>query len=549
MNLLLVFSFLFAGKIDLGTKPVWESNDNDYSTGGVMADIDNDGDLDLVTGNGNDMARDKNTVYYNNNKQLETTASWSSADSACNAHISLGDMDADGDLDLAVAGFALDGAWVSDPSRVYKNEAGRYSATPSWIHADTMQAFSCDWGDADGDGDLDLAIASGNDYIKRKQKVIIYENINFDLSANLMWKSTDSDYNMDVCWVDIDNDGDLDLAVGGYGTNRIYFAENGKLDTIAGWVSADKHHTVQIAFADFDNDGDMDMAAADNNQKADDTSKIRIYLNQNGTLDTLPFWESKLWRYQSCVAWGDADGDGDLDLAAGGWWEKACVYENKQGKFDTLPAWSWKPSNPQDIVCEQFIWTEINGDNWKEARENFQVSAGKVIYTSHFPLLDIIEVKINNQLASSQDYLWNPADGWIQFNQSGNAEIHYRYSQYPDLLLTNWQRNRGNFAFHNLLADSNSIAETHYDVADISLAKTLIPKGKAIELSFSIPNEELMTIALFDVSGRKLAEYNNLTVSKGLLKLDFNTSILSSGVYLIHIVRKTSSKTLRIQVI
>ena len=36
-------------------QPDWESTDDDYSTGGALVDIDLDGDVDFVTGNGNDI--------------------------------------------------------------------------------------------------------------------------------------------------------------------------------------------------------------------------------------------------------------------------------------------------------------------------------------------------------------------------------------------------------------------------------------------------------------------------------------------------------------
>ena len=47
--------------IPLPSAPSWSSNDNDYSTGGVLADVNGDGWLDLLTSNGNDMNMDRNS--------------------------------------------------------------------------------------------------------------------------------------------------------------------------------------------------------------------------------------------------------------------------------------------------------------------------------------------------------------------------------------------------------------------------------------------------------------------------------------------------------
>lgn len=548
MNLLLVLSVCLLGAVELDSEPAWESVDDDFSTGGVLADIDDDGDLDLVTGNGNDMDRDPNRVYYNENDMLEETASWSSADIAFNGHISLGDMDADGDLDFAVAGFA-GGGWVSDPSRVYTNDGGTFSTNPVWLGADTLHAFSCDWGDADGDGDLDLAIAAGNDYIDdKKQKVVIFKNTDGVLSAEPMWESEDADYNMDVCWVDIDGDGDLDLAAGGYETNRIYFTDAGVLNNEAGWVSADSHHTVQIAFADFDRDGDMDMATGDNGQTGNASSRTRIYKNEAGTLDTLPFWESKLWYYQSCVAWGDVDADGDLDLAAGGWWEPVSVYENVDGEFDTLPAWSWQPSDPYDLVCEQVIWGEVDNDNWKDTTESFGLqSSGDAIYPSFFPALDIVEVTIGGATAVPGEFLWNPANGWVQINKSGIVEISYRYSQFPDLLVTNWAESPGNYLFLNLADDTTTDVVTERTNLDftLTLEKSIILRGEAIRLAINSsvrPNR----IDIYDAVGRKVASFCPVPAD---LILPLDPSDISRGVYLMRVYTDEDSVILKFQVI
>lgn len=536
--------------VEFDTKPAWESNDFDYSTGGILADVDSDGDLDLVTGNGNDMARNQNRVYYNESNMLEIDASWSSNDAACNGHISMGDIDSDGDLDLAAAGFAFHIGWQSDPSRVYHNQGSAFSLDPVWQGGDTMQAFSCDLGDADGDGDLDLAIAAGNDYVDKRQKVVIFENEGGNLTSEPMWESEDYDFNMDVCWVDVDSDGDLDLAVGGYAYNRIYFMENGILNTKAGWISADAHHTVQIAFGDFDSDGDMDMAAADNNQIGDDTSRIRMYRNNNGNLDTLPFWESKLWMYQSCVTWGDVDADGDLDLAAGGWWEPVSVYENKDGNFDTSPDWSWSPSPALNLVCEQVVWGEVDNDNWKEIKESFgNVTAGNVVYPSHFPMLDLIEVRVDETALTPPDYKWNPADGWIQVNKSGELEITYRYSQFPDLAVTNWDMSHGNYLFLNLAEDTvDAIAQLpDENQLEVTLDKNFLRQGECLKLVCEGPLK-IDKAVLFDVVGRQI-QAKNIGYVEFPHEIDFNTSILTPGIYLLVIAADNNRVILKFQLL
>ncbi|UCE26481.1 MAG: VCBS repeat-containing protein, partial [Candidatus Coatesbacteria bacterium] len=89
--------------VPFGTEPWWESDESEYGTGGMFYDIDGDGYLEFVTGNGNDMDEDQEGVYDNAAGVVETTASWRSADYGYGAQIDLADVDGDGDLDLAVA--------------------------------------------------------------------------------------------------------------------------------------------------------------------------------------------------------------------------------------------------------------------------------------------------------------------------------------------------------------------------------------------------------------------------------------------------------------
>ena len=71
----MIFILSFLSIIPYPSQPNWESIDNDYTTGGALVDVDLDGDLDFVSGNGNDMALNRNKVNYNHNDTLQRIAS------------------------------------------------------------------------------------------------------------------------------------------------------------------------------------------------------------------------------------------------------------------------------------------------------------------------------------------------------------------------------------------------------------------------------------------------------------------------------------------
>ena len=195
--LIILFSILLAQQllpqVPFNQTPDWISTDvSSVSTGGAFADIDNDGWLDFVVANGNDISRQKVVVYYNNGDgTFPTTPNWQSADIDYHGHLDVGDVNQDGWVDVAVSVY-IGPSGFNTPGKVklYLNNSGTLSSNPDWVSGDAVYTFSCAFGDADGDGDLDLAVASGESYYSNPEQPRIYYNDGGMLESLPSWKAT-----------------------------------------------------------------------------------------------------------------------------------------------------------------------------------------------------------------------------------------------------------------------------------------------------------------------------------------------------------------------
>jgi hypothetical protein len=191
----------------LQTSPSWSSV-SAITNAVALGDIDRDGDLDLVCGN----ALEKTVVYLNDGTTFGPSPAWLLDPLTDNTtSIALGDIDGDGDLDLVCGN---DG----QSSRLYFNNSGVLETTASWSAAQSANTKSVALGDVDGDSDLDLVCGNFN------QISTVFVNDGGTLQTSPTWSLTGSANTRAVALGDVEGDGDLDIVCGVFGDSTIFFS-------------------------------------------------------------------------------------------------------------------------------------------------------------------------------------------------------------------------------------------------------------------------------------------------------------------------------------
>ncbi|MBD3161927.1 MAG: hypothetical protein GF346_06540 [Candidatus Eisenbacteria bacterium] len=441
----------------LPATPDWESDPNGHvATGLGVADLDGDGWVDLVVANGNDISRQRLVVYRNQGGGVyPADPTWSSSDVDYHGHLDLADVDGDGNLDCAVAVYLGPGGF-GDPGRVKLyagNGDGTFSDSPVWTSGDDFYCFSLSFGDLDNDGDPDLACATGDDYYNHRELRRIYRNVDGTLESLPSWTSQEEEYSLDVVWGDFNGDGEQDVAFAGTSNpNRIYFTENGVLQTSAGWSSEDASIWANTAAAgDVDGDGHLDLAIADNSQLGGN-GRHKLYRNLgNGTLSAQPVWESSQGGYGSHVSFIDLDEDGDLDLATGRWWGSVQIFENQGGSLDTQPAYSSATSS----VIENEVWEDADNDGLQLGIDgSFTGDGARRLYRlPERPAREILSVTIDGTSLDPAEVYLDSDDAWFVLPEAPQAgariRVVYVSSVDLDLAVSNWDSSVGNYSFLN----------------------------------------------------------------------------------------------------
>lgn len=327
------------------------------------ADIDGDGDIDIIS-SGYDLNWYENIDGNGSFSERRTIATRFNA-----SNIYADDFDNDGDMDIIVVNF--------DDIFLYENidGVGNFNLKNTILRSGSSSiATEIHIVDIDGDNDKDIISFYVKYYTSSpfyRTNVVWYENNNGNFSTEHPINTIDKSTKISSIYAeDLDGDDDMDVILGFYDENKISFYKNSNNGNSFGSeiiVTTTAEGAKKVIANDIDNDGDIDIVAASEND-----NKIAYYKNNdgNGTFGDEETITTNALNVQS-IYLADLDKDGYIDIISAGSKEqegsapslnsKVSLYKNlgNLGTFEEEKIITTKAFGAKHVIAE-----DLNNDGF-----------------------------------------------------------------------------------------------------------------------------------------------------------------------------------------
>ena len=424
-------------------------------------DFDNDGYLDLVvTGKDLEAATVLNIYKNNGAGSLVKIDNGTPIDGVTDATLAFGDSDADGDIDMVLAGLTVNDGQIDYIMNLYEN---KYNSSGGDVIFDRNDKFyregftkgDIEFADLDNDGDLEIIYAGTGKGDNPVGGIISNTRAGltggtYDYSGQLQLGEAS------ISVGDIDSDGDLDIiatGIAGQGNDvrenvtRMFTNEYYAIDSLRAYINFNVRDNDEIQsladgdidLIDFDNDGDLDALISGKDKNAVPTTVLYAQAGGSFFVVNTPF-DSVM---QSSVRWADFDTDGDMDVFISGKTTTNSItqlFENNTGNI-VMTA----PSVPSNLTVTDFgfgkvrlSWDRSSDDYTEKSSVSYVIALGDEqgrsnIFTTESNLETGVRLTAKPS-AALQDFLYLELDPGKYYFSVQAVDANYNASKFSQFI-------------------------------------------------------------------------------------------------------------------
>ncbi len=363
-----------------------------------LADLDNDGDLDLL------MGRDGAAVYYFMNTGTPSVPAWTQNNTLFSVVETINywkdptfcDLDGDNDADLIYGTVDGDLFFYENTGTI---NTPQYQYNPVYFRVIKSSGSSTvSFADYDGDGDFDMLSGSPYDGLLYVVNNGSSSTPSFD-TASAVFAGIDPGFRCSPVFIDIDNDMDFDI-VSGYsgGGLKLYINDNGTFtENTTMFSNVSVNYQSVPAFVDIDGDNDQDLLVG-----SDDAGNTKFYLNDgnNSFTQNSTIFSSISFPGSCRPAFADIDNDGDYDLFIGRLSGSVNFYENTGDRFN--PLWTLNNTLTSGVSVKQSAHPGI-ADLEGDGRKDLIVGEYDGNFTFYKNLFAVIPVELTSLTAKGTE--------------------------------------------------------------------------------------------------------------------------------------------------
>ncbi len=495
------------------------------------ADIDNDGDMDIVA-NGRVGLITYYIKWWENDGQPDPTFLCHDIveEAEVKFPLDVADLDNDGDQDILSFGIWREGHTITRKIVVYENsENGQFNLITIEIDIGVSPLTDISAYDIDDDGDLDI-IFSTQDHTPSGYRWM--ENLgNMDFESDIGLTTGLSGHSFDIA--DLDNDDDPDIiTTSGMSGDEIFWLENTGLDPPDfEYHFVDWHiDPTAIKAGDLDNDGDIDIMISAGDPIHGNWGEITYRLNdgEQNFEEYILVGPNFYGPYgQDCFIVEDMDLDGDLDvLATAGLYPMLAWFENHLIDAEIEPFHLESPEPGFTTPDTQVVLV------WNQAIPNFETGITYHIKCHDHPDNDEIIAEITDTI-----YVFTGIPG---------TQYFWDVKAVADNGLEQWAEEQ--FWHFTIVDTTNSVDDPYVSSFPTEFAIQSVypnPFNASTTITVALPQPSHLSLQIFNTTGQKVSILADGQYSQGYQNFVFNASGLSSGIYFVQMATSGNFQSMK----